>query len=70
MVEREKVVVILLLITIILSIVSAVMTLTLNVQKGESSSKTSVKAGQIDNLKNAFAAETGQVSFEVKKPSS
>ena len=66
MVEREKVVVILLLITIILSIVSAIMTLTLTVPQSGSQTKTTVKAGQIENLKDQFSAPTGQVSFEIK----
>jgi len=69
MVEREKVVVILLLITIILSVVSAVMTLTLKAPTESGSQGSTVKPGQIQGLENAFEAQTGEVSLGIAQPS-
>lgn len=68
MVEREKVVVVLLLITIILSVISAILSLVSVPAESASSDKVSVKAGQIENLEDAFASGNSQVSFGVEAP--
>jgi len=68
MVEREKVVVVLLLITIILSVVSAVLTLTLNVPQSVEQ-RSSVQASQISNLDElANANQNGEVSLGIEAP--
>lgn len=66
MVVKEKVVVVLLLITIILSIVSVVLTFAINAPNGGSSD--SVGAGQLENPEDLYSSGSGQVSFEIKPP--
>jgi hypothetical protein len=64
--DSQRVVVVLLLITIILSVVSVVLTLSVSVG---SKDQSSIGAGQIKNPENLFSAQNSQVSFEVTSPS-
>jgi hypothetical protein len=67
MVVKEKVVVVLLLITIILSIVSVILTFAISAPG--SSDGSSVKVGNVKGLEKQFSNENGQIAFGINTPS-
>ncbi|MEK6918128.1 MAG: hypothetical protein AABW51_04230 [Nanoarchaeota archaeon] len=65
--DSQKVVVVLLLVTIILSVISVVLTLTVSVpQSGPS--KLSVNANQISNAGDLKSVQNGQISLGIEAP--
>ena len=67
MVDNQKVVVILLLITIILAVVSVILTLGITLPEQKADFK--VKGSQIGNLDEQVSVQNGQIQLTVEPPS-